>query len=134
MITMMKVNEIEAKKGEDTKVSGFDVVFNLENVLINKDEVQIKFVYTANYKTNGRIRIKGELTATEDKNTIEKIETELKNKRLPSEYMQKIINTVNYFGTINATIIASIINLVPPIKMPELQLRTVEGSAPSKTG
>lgn len=123
MITMMKVTEIEAKEGDENNNNlGFDVLFNLENVVVNKDEVQIKFVYTVNYKSNGHIRVKGELTASEDNDTIKKIEFELKNKKLPSEYIQKIINAVNYFGTTNATIIASVINLIPPIKMSELRL------------
>ncbi len=138
MITAMRVTEIEAKKEKMDQSMGFDVTFNVENVDINKDEVKLKFVYTASYKGNaGIIRIRGEMIATEDKDTVKGIEAELKNNRLPAEYMQKVVNAVNYFGTTNATVIATVIQLVPPINMPTLQFKMTQaapaaGAAPKE--
>ncbi len=127
MITRMTISEIEAKKNVSGPVKGFDVMFNGEDVKVEKDEVKIKYAYSANYKGNaGHIKIKGELTAKEDKDMMKKIETEMKNKKLPPEYMQQVVNAVNYFGTTNATIISSVIGLAPPIKMPVLQFKAAE--------
>ncbi len=130
MITRITISELEAKKNTDARSAGFEVLFNVEDVKIEGDLVKVKYVYTANYRGNaGHIRIKGELTAKEDKDAIKKIEAGLKGKKLPPEYMQKVINAVNYFGTTNATLVASVMNMVPPIKMPVLQLRQGEKKA-----
>ncbi len=76
MITMMKVTEIEAKNAVDGISAGFDVLFNVEDVKIEKNEVRLKFAYAAEYKGNagsaesqatkgnanaGHIMIKGEI-------------------------------------------------------------------------
>lgn len=127
MITRMRITEIEAKKTGDVKTQGFEVLFNLEDVSVDKDEVRVKFAYTADYKGGeGRIKIRGEMTAKEDAETVKKIQEELKNKKVPAEYMQKIVNAVNYFGTTNATVIATVMNMVPPIKLPALQFKAGE--------
>lgn len=127
MITRMTINDIEAKKTPGKNNRGFDVLFNLEDVKVEGDEVRIKYIYTANYKENaGHIRLRGELVAKEDKDLIKKVEAELKTKKLPPEYMQKVVNAVNYFGTTNATVIAHTMGMVPPIKMPVLQFKQEE--------
>lgn len=127
MITSMRVVEIEAKRGANVQPKGFDVGFNMEDVAVEKDEVKIKFSYTAEYKeSGGYIKIKGELVAKEDKDTIKKVENELKNKRLPPEYMQMVVNAVNYFGTTHATVISTVLNTVPPIRMPNLQFKAAD--------
>lgn len=134
MITKMSITEIEAKKNLGKRAKGFDVTFTLEDIKIAKEEVRIKFSYKTSYKEDaGHILIRGELLATEDRETIKKIEEGLKAKKLPAEYMQKIVNAVNYFGTTNAAVISTVLNTMPPIKMPVLQFRQGQkGQTPAK--
>lgn len=124
MITRISITEIEAKKPLGAKATGFDVLFNVEDAKVINDEVILKFTYRADYKTNaGYILIKGELVAKENKETIKKVEEGIKNKILPHDYMQSMVNTINYFGTTNATVIATVLNTMPPIKMPILKFK-----------
>jgi hypothetical protein len=132
MITGMKITEVEAKKGTDGPVPNFDALFDFEDVKVNKDEVTLRFVYTAKYSdSGGYIRVKGILTSKEDKETAKKVEEESKNKRVPTEYIQSVVNTINYFGATNATVIASVMNMVPPIKMPALTFTKAGGAGGS---
>ncbi|MFA5077213.1 MAG: hypothetical protein WC488_02190 [Candidatus Micrarchaeia archaeon] len=122
MITSLKITEVDAKRGAGTPSGGFEVMFNIEDVKVEKDEVRIVFLYNAKYKDGGAyIKLKGELASKEDKETVKKVEQEMKNKRLPTDYMQKVVNTVNYFGTTNATVVSTLLNVAPPIRMPNLQ-------------
>ncbi len=124
MITRMRVAEIEAKRNEGMPVKGFDVLFNVEDVKVEQDTVKIRFLYTANYKDNaGVIKIRGEIVSKEEKDTLKTIEDGLKAKKLPPEYMQNIVNAINHMGTANATLVASILNVVPPIRMPLLKFK-----------
>ena len=130
MITKIRINEITVKRPEDAKNAGFDVLFNVEGIKVNGAEVIINYAYAASYKGNGGIiQIKGIITANEDEKTIKAIETEMKNNKLPPEYMQNVINTINYFGTSNATVIASIVGMPAPIRMPKLALGQKETDA-----
>lgn len=127
MITRMRITEIHAQRLEDAQGSGFEVLFNVEDVKIDGNDMKIKFAYLAKYAADsGSIQIKGIIQATEDAETIKKISDELKKGKLPSEYMQKLVNNVNYFGTTNATIIASVMNLSPPMKLPVLSFGSKE--------
>lgn len=121
MITGVKINEVQAKKMGDEPVPNFDALFDFEEVKVNKDEITLKFVYTAKYGDSGSfIKVKGILTSKEDKETAKKIEEESRNKRVPTEYIQSVVNTINYFGATNATVIAVVMGMVPPVKMPAL--------------
>lgn len=123
MITRLIVTSIEAKKNIDKKSTNFEVFFNIEDVKVEDDAINVKFNYRAKYNNDGgHIAIKGELSAKENKETIKKIQAGLKDKMFPPEYLQRIINTINYFGSSNATVVASVINLIPPIKLPVLKL------------
>ncbi|MDD5337326.1 MAG: hypothetical protein PHS02_02480 [Candidatus ainarchaeum sp.] len=128
MITSLKVTEIDAKRGTSAQGGGFEVMFNIEDVKVEKEDVKIAFVYTAKYKEGeGYIKLKGEMVSREDKETVKKVEQEMKNKRLPADYMQRLVNTVNFFGTTNATVISTVLNVAPPIRMPNLQFNQGEG-------
>lgn len=127
MITSIRMTEIIAKRGEAPGAQGFEVLFNVEDAKVQKSEVRIKFNYTANYKgSDSAVQIKGEITATEDKETIKKIEESLKGKRLPPDYMQEVVNLINYFGTANASSVALLLGMPAPIKMPVLRIEEAQ--------
>lgn len=124
MITRIRITDIDAKRVPEQRVQGFDVRFNIEKSEVVNDEIRVRFAYEANYKGgSGHIRLKGELVSKEDKETTKKVEEELKAGKLPAEYMQRVVNAVNYYGTTNATVVASVIDIVPPIRMPNLQFK-----------
>lgn len=131
MIISIRITEIDAKRNKfDVSIPGFEVLFNVEDVKVENDLVKVKYVYTANYRDDiGYISLKGELVAKEDAETIKKISDNLKEKRLPTDYMEKLVNTINYFGTTNATLVATALGVVPPIKTPTLRI-TPPASAP----
>ncbi|MBU0585974.1 hypothetical protein KJ780_00525 [Candidatus Micrarchaeota archaeon] len=121
MITKIRVLEIHAQRPEEIKRTGFEVLFNMEDAKVEGDLVKVGFSYVANYPDgNGSIQIKGILHSQEDAETIKKIEDGLKSKKLPPDYMQKLVNTVNYLGTTSATVVASVMNMSPPMKLPAL--------------
>lgn len=125
MIKKILIKGIEAEKDLDAKPTGFDVNFVFENIEIKEKEIKIDFLYEVNYKPalSGKIKIRGLLLAEEEKEKIKKIEEGMKNKKLPPEYAQEIINNLNYFSATYATIIATAINLFPPLQLQMLEIK-----------
>jgi hypothetical protein len=130
MITELKVVEVTATRNPDKQPTAFDVLFNIESVKAEGGKVTIGYVYTAEYaEKTAKIVIRGVLKATEDAATIKSIEESMKEKRMATEYFQRVLNTINYFGTTQATLIATSLGIVPPIKMPGIKI--TESKAPA---
>ncbi len=125
MIKRVIIENVRAgKKGE--KTSKYEVLFNITSLDIKEKELTIGYSYAVKYEGNvGYIIIEGKIFAEEDEETIKEIKEEYeKNKRLPEKYMERVINVINYVGTINATIISNVVNLVPPVKLPILKVKS----------
>lgn len=130
MIVGNRVTSIEAKRG-DKEIKGLDIKIGFKDVRENKNDkgiLDIDYEYIAGYREEaGEIKITGTIFAKEDEKTKKAIlDSWKKNNRLPEEYMENLLNNVNFMGAANGTIIAKVLNTAPPLLPPRLRMQKKE--------
>lgn len=132
MIVGERILEVSGKKETGASIKGLSINIALEDVKHSNGNVEITYVYTANYEDNvGQIRIKGLLMAKEeDKLAREISETWAKNKKVPDAYAETVLSAVNYSGSANGTLLARVLGLTAPLIPPRIQLS--KPAAPEK--
>ncbi|MCX8174604.1 MAG: hypothetical protein N3E51_00150 [Candidatus Micrarchaeota archaeon] len=130
MITGIKIQSAEAKHEKDEEVSGLNINISIESVSSKGGETTIAFKYVASYLEGvGELKMGGLITAKEDaKLTREIVERWEKEKRLPDDFAEIVLNAINYACGTNGVLVARAVNLSPPIVPPRIEL------SPSATG
>lgn len=124
MITGERIIEISGKKESLENISGLSINISLDEVKVDGEKVELTYQYTANYEENvGLLKIKGRITAKEDKKLAKQIaERWKKERKLPDEYAELLLGAINYSGSANGTLIARVLNLTAPLIPPRIQL------------
>ena len=124
MITGGKITSVEAKRESDEPITGLSINIALDNVTVKGSEVEIKYTYTANYESKvGMLKIIGVLNAKEDGKLAREIgDLWTKQKRLPDQFAEIVLNTVNFTCGTNGTLVVRAVNLSPPMIPPKIEL------------
>lgn len=124
MITGIKIGKVEARRDKDDEVAGLNINIGVESVSAKAGEITIAFSYSASYLEGvGELKMTGTVTSKEDaKLTKEITDRWEKDKKLPENYAEIILNAVNYACGTNGTLVVRAINLAPPIVPPRIQL------------
>jgi hypothetical protein len=124
MIVGERILDVSGKKTANGSIKGLNINIALEDVQQQNGQVEITYVYTANYEENvGQIKIKGILMAKEeDKLAAEIVDMWKKNKKVPDVYAETVLSAVNYSGSANGTLIARVLGLTAPLIPPRIQL------------
>ena len=124
MIVGERILEVSGKKEIGASIKGLSINIALEDVKNANGNVEITYVYTANYEDNvGQIKIKGTLMAKEEDKLAREIgENWTKNKKVPDEYAETVLSAVNYSGSANGTLLARVLGLTAPLIPPRIQL------------
>ncbi|MEW6722548.1 MAG: hypothetical protein AB1324_04760 [Candidatus Micrarchaeota archaeon] len=133
MIVGERILEVSGNKVPKTSIKGLNINIQLEDVKMGEENLEITYVYTANYEEAvGQIKIKGVLLAKEDgKLAKDVVDTWKKGKKVPDEYATVVLSAVNYSGSANGTLMARVLGLTAPLIPPKIQLsKAGEGSAP----
>lgn len=136
MIVGERILEVSGNKMTGP-IKGLNINITLEDVKMgekNKDNVEITYVYTANYQDKiGEIKIKGVLVAKEDaKKSKQIVDAWKKDKKVPDDYAPMVLSAVNYSGSANGTLLARVLNLTAPLIPPKIQLSKQPAAAPAK--
>jgi len=140
MIVGERILEVTGNKVPKLNIKGLNINISLEDVQMGGDNVEITYVYTANYNDNvGEIKIRGVILAKEDaKLSKDIVETWKKSKKVPDEYATVVLSAVNYSGSANGTLVARVLGLTAPLIPPKIQLSkgpdggAAAGAAPAK--
>jgi|WetSurMetagenome_2_1015567.scaffolds.fasta_scaffold169693_2 hypothetical protein len=135
MIVGERILEVSGNKVPKTSIKGLNINISLEDVKLADENVEITYVYTANYQEDvGQIKIKGVLLAKEEMKLAKDItDTWKKSKKVPDEYASVVLSAVNYSGSANGTLLARVLGLTAPLIPPKIQLsKQAEGAAPAK--
>jgi hypothetical protein len=124
MIVGERIVDVSGKKTAGASIKGLNINIALEDVQRQNGQVEITYVYTANYEENvGQIKIKGILVAKEeDKLANEIVDMWKKNKKVPDAYAETVLSAVNYSGSANGTLLARVLGLTAPLIPPRIQL------------
>ena len=92
------------------------------------ETVEVPFVLTINYNPSiAQISLKGNAYVSGDKDEIEKVLKEHKEKRPPPPIVVQSISNVVF---IESVLISRTLNIPPPIPLPQIPQRKAQGSKP----
>jgi hypothetical protein len=122
MIVGSRITRVEATKGKDGPGKGLRVEINLTDVGGKGDDVEVKYVFAADYMEGlGKITIEGELLDRADKKVADEARKMWKEKKdLPPDYKLSLINSVNYIASAEGVLAAKMLRLAPPIAPPRI--------------
>lgn len=131
MITGIDITKIEANRDEKDMISNMKFNINFEDVKIEKDNVNVKFTFTAVYeggvdnsKQVGKLTISGNIASKESKKDVEDIEGVWKSKKtLPVKFAEDIINMLNFECGARGTLVAYSIGFVAPLPITRAKLQ-----------
>ncbi|MFN7991823.1 MAG: hypothetical protein U0R44_06745 [Candidatus Micrarchaeia archaeon] len=135
MIVGERILEVSGNRVPKTSIKGLNINIQLEEVKMAEENIEITYVYTADYSDNvGQLKIKGVILAKEEaKLAKEVVDTWKKGKKVPDEYASVVLSAVNYSGSANGTLIARVLGLTAPLIPPKIQLSKAEdGPGPKK--
>jgi hypothetical protein len=120
MITGGKIVYAEAKRDKEGAVSGLNINIGIDDVTVKGDEITIQYTFIVDYADKvGHLKMSGVLYASEDRSKAKEIEDMWKkSKKLPEEFAELVINTINYTCGVNGTFVVQPVRLTPPMQLP----------------
>lgn len=96
--------------------------------------LKFMFEFTSKYEPKlGNILLGGDLLFIEENATVKKIlEDWKKDKKVDTNLMKNILNTILTRGNILALILSQEVNLPPPIPLPKVNVQEAPAKAPAK--
>ena len=124
MIVGERILEVSGNRVPQIPIKGLNINIQLEKVELKEGNLEITYIYTADYKEDvGQLKIKGLLLAKEeDKLAKDVVNTWKKSKKVPDEYAAVVLSAVNYSGSANGTLLARVLGLTAPLIPPKIQL------------
>ncbi|MCX6777939.1 MAG: hypothetical protein NT157_03565 [Candidatus Micrarchaeota archaeon] len=132
MITGGRITSVEAKRDKDGPSKGLSINITVDNVKAEGENVDVAYTYSVDYTGGvGSLMMKGNLYSSE-KNASEIVKMWEKDKKLPDEFAEVVLNAVNYVCGTNGTLVSTPLNLSPPMAPPRINLgKGGLGPAPS---
>jgi hypothetical protein len=136
MITGGKIVYVEAKRDREGAVEGLSLNIGIDDVAVKGDAVTIQYTFQAIYGDKiGHLKINGMLYASEDKSKAKEIEdTWKKSKKLPDDFAEMVLNTINYTCSVNGTFVVQPVRLSPPMQLPLVKVGSPEEKKKKEKG
>jgi len=124
MITGGKIVYAEAKRDKEGPVEGLSINIGVDDVAVRGDEITIQYTFVVDYLDKiGKLKMMGVLYASEEKNKAKEIEeTWKKSKKLPEDFAEVVLNTINYTCGVNGTFVVQPVRLTPPMQLPRVRV------------
>ena len=136
MITGIKISKVEAQRDKEDEITGLNVNIGIDAVSVKAGEIMITFNYAADYQEGvGHLKMNGHIIAKEDAKLTKEVEGKWeKEKRLPDDFAELVLNAINYTCGTNGTLVVRPVTLSPPIVPPRIQLGPQGGASTGKQG
>jgi hypothetical protein len=120
MITGGKIVYVEAKRDKEGPVKGLSMNVGIDDISTNGDQITIQYTFSVNYEDKvGQLKMSGLLFASEDRSRVKEIDDMWKkSKRMPEDFAELVLNTINYTCGVNGTFVVQPVRLSPPMQMP----------------
>jgi len=116
------INYVEARRTAKGAISGINVNISLDDVLVRGQEIEINFKYTVEYTEKiGTLTIYGLMTASGELEECQALSRQWSaTRKLPKEFAEDVLNTINYTCGTNGTLVVRAVNLSPPMVPPRI--------------
>lgn len=124
MITGGKIVQVEAKRDKEGAVTGLNINIGIDNLVVKGEEITLQYTFLVEYQEKiGHLKIVGELYASEEKEKAKGIEEMWKKtKKLPEDFAEMVLNTINYTCGVNGTFVVQPVRLTPPMQLPRVRV------------
>ena len=132
-MTIVKINlhklnaerSLEAKGGQ-IKINNNVSIKNVEDMAFSvegKKGLRFTFAFNCNYEPDlGKIEVEGQVLFVDEEKKIEEVKASWdKDKRIPMEIMEQIVNAALHKGNIQAIKISEEVNLPSPLPLPKVK-------------
>ena len=127
-INLHKVNadrNLEAKGGQ-IKINNNVAIKNVEEMAFSvegKKGLKFNFAFNCNYEPDlGKIEVEGQVLFVDEEKKIQEIlKSWNKDKRVPMDVMEQVVNAALHKGNIQAIKISEEVNLPSPLPLPKVQ-------------
>ena len=143
-MTIVKINlyKVHAERNLDAKVGQVKInnnvsIKNVEELSFASDGKKgLKFTFSFNYTYEpelGKIDVEGQVLFIEDAKKVDEIKASWdKNKRIPMDIMERIINASLHKGNIQAIKVSEEVDLPSPLPLPKVKPSGAPESKKSK--
>ena len=124
MITGGKITSVEAVRHKDSPIVGLSINISLDDLKVKGGDIEVKYSYKVAYADGvGTLTIEGILFAKEEKAVADSIAKSWKDsKKLPNDFAEVVLNTINFTCGTNGTLVVRPINLSPPMIPPKIEI------------
>lgn len=124
MITGGKIVQVEAKRDKEGAVSGMNINIGIDDLVVKGDEITIQYTFLVEYQEKvGHLKMVGVLYASEEREKARAIEDMWKKtKKLPEDFAEVVLNTINYTCGVNGTFVVQPVRLTPPMQLPRVRV------------
>mgnify|MGYP001613620885 CR=1 len=139
-MTIVKINlhrvtaerNLNAKSGQ-VKINNNVTLKDVEDMSFaadGKKGLKFTFAFTCNYDPDlGKINVEGQVLFVDEEKNVDKIKQGWdKNKKIPMEVMEQIINAALHKGNIQAIKISEDVSLPSPLPLPKVKSANVESN------
>ncbi len=121
----------EARRMAKGAISGINVNISLDDVLVRGQEIEINFKYTVEYAEKvGTLTMYGLLSASGSPEECQALSRQWSaTRKLPKEFAEDVLNTINYACGTNGTLVVRAVNLSPPMVPPRITVADVGASS-----
>jgi len=124
VITGGKIVQVEAKRDKEGAVSGMNINIGIDDLVVKGDEITIQYTFLVEYQEKvGHLKMVGVLYASEEREKARAIEDMWKKtKKLPEDFAEVVLNTINYTCGVNGTFVVQPVRLTPPMQLPRVRV------------
>ncbi|MEW6328761.1 MAG: hypothetical protein AB1468_01455 [Candidatus Micrarchaeota archaeon] len=124
MITGGKMEYVEAKRDKYEVAKGLSLNITIDDIVLSDGELEVKYTYIANYQDGvGELTIRGSVFAREESERTDAImEGWTRTKNLPEDFVESVLNSINYACGVNGIQVVRVLDLAPPIVAPKIEL------------
>src|SRR3990167_3179222 len=142
-MTIVKINlhKVNAdrnldSKGGQIKINNNVAIKNVEEMAFSvegKKGLKFNFAFNCNYEPDlGKIEVEGQVLFVDEEKKIQEIlKSWNKDKRVPMDVMEQVVNAALHKGNIQAIKIGEEVNLPSPLPLPKVKANPVTGQAPA---
>ncbi|MBM3229122.1 hypothetical protein FJZ26_01715 [Candidatus Parvarchaeota archaeon] len=130
MITGGTIDYVEAKRDKEDNIAGIGIDIQIQEVSVNGKNVKLKYTYIVKYESGvGTLKMSGTLSAEEEPKKAKEIDdTYKKTKKLPDDFAEVVLNSINFTCGTNGIFVIRPLNLTPPMVPPRIEI----SKAPAK--
>ncbi len=130
-IVKISVHKLNAErslksKGGQIKINNNVSIKNVEEMdfsVEGKKGLRFTFDFSCSYEPDlGNINVEGQVLFVDEKSIVEEVETSWKkNKKIPMDVMEQIVNAALHKGNIQAIKVSEEVNLPSPLPLPKVK-------------